>query len=74
MSETQQDQDRTYFTGDRENYKQLQAAFNTTAQHEQISPDGLALAYAIRAGLAEIAVEISSIRGFGVDQASRRKA
>jgi hypothetical protein len=71
MSETQQDQDRTYFTGDRENYKQLQKLYNDS--DENVSPDALLIAAAIRAGLAEIAVEISSIRGFGVDQASRRK-
>jgi hypothetical protein len=71
MSETQQEQDRTYFTGDRENYKQLQQLYNES--NENVSPDALLIAAAIRAGLAEIAVEISSIRGFGVDQASRRK-
>jgi hypothetical protein len=68
------DQDRTSWTGDRDNYKQLQLAFQIALQHEQLSPDGHAIALAMRSGLAEIAVEISSIRGFGVEQAARRKA
>ena len=71
MSEQNTDQDRTYWTGDRDNYKQHQGGYQDALEHA--SPDARAVALAIRAGLAEIAVEISSIRGFGIEQASKRK-
>jgi hypothetical protein len=74
MSETQQDQDRTYWTGDRENYKELQRIYHSAVDNEHISADAMLIASAIRAGLAEIAVEIHNVAGFGIDQASRRKS
>jgi hypothetical protein len=74
MSEPQDEPDRTYFTGDRTNYRNLLDAFNNVLANEKVSYDARAIAYAIRVGLAEQAIELSSIAGFGVDQATRRKA
>lgn len=71
MSEQQTEQDRTYWTGDRENYKQLQSHYNTMLASETVTDDGILVAAAIRAGLAELAVELSSVRGFGIGQAKK---
>ena len=73
MSETQQDQDRTYFTGDRANYRELLDEYNALTHDENATADARLIAAAIRVGLAEQAIELSSIRGFGVGQAGTRK-
>jgi hypothetical protein len=74
MSDTEQEVDRTYFTGDRSNYRQLLDHYNEARANVNVSEDALLIAAAIRVGLAEQAIELSSIAGFGVDQATRRKA
>jgi hypothetical protein len=74
MSEPQDEPDRTYFTGDRSNYRALLDYYNSAQVNEHVSADALLIAAAIRVGLAEQAIELSSIAGFGVDQATRRKA
>jgi hypothetical protein len=66
------EKDKTGWTGDRERYGELQKSFELQAAVAGISAEALVIAYAVRAGLAEIAVEISSIRGFGVGQAAKR--
>jgi hypothetical protein len=62
-------EDKTNWTGDRGNYADTQQAFVAALEHA--GPDARAVALAVRAGLAEIAVEVSSIRGFGVGQAKK---
>ena len=73
MSQDQAEQDRTFWTGDRENYKERQQAYlDALSNSDQAAPETV-VALAIRAGLSELAVEVSSIRGFGVNQAAGRK-
>jgi hypothetical protein len=66
------EQDKSNWTGDRDRFADYQRQFDHAMSGEQLSADGAAVALAIRAGLAEIAVEVSSIRGFGVGQQSKR--
>jgi hypothetical protein len=67
-------QDTSSWTGDRNRYAEMQRAFDASLAELQRAEDrsARAVALAIRAGLAEIAVEISSVRGFGIGQAQKR--
>jgi hypothetical protein len=71
MSETESTLDPIYYTGNRQNYYKLLDHFNAAMELEGVSDDARVIALAIRVGLAEQAVELSSMRGFGVGQATR---
>jgi len=65
------EQDRTYFTGDRANYRAALDAYTAALADEGVTADAVLVAAAIRVGLAELGIEVSSIRGFGIAQAQR---
>src|SRR3954471_7061968 len=67
------EQDRTYWSGDRANYRELVDALTAAEAHEGLTADAVLIAAAIRVGLAELTLEVSSIRGFGIAQASNRE-
>jgi hypothetical protein len=62
-------EDKSGWTGDRARYADAQRAYEAAVN--EADANAKAVAFAVRAGLAEIAVEISSIRGFGVAQAKK---
>jgi hypothetical protein len=60
------------YTGDSDHWKELERAFNDAL--DSAPPDAKVVALALRAGLAEIAVDISGIRAFGAGSRRRDEA
>jgi hypothetical protein len=67
----QPEQNDTRYTGDLEAWQAAEQKFLTAA--EQASVDAAAIAWAIRAGLSELAVDLSRIRAFGAGSAQRKE-
>lgn len=59
------------YTGEADHWKDAEKAFNSALAAGAASADAQLVALAIRAGLAELSVDISQVRAFGTGRAKQ---